>query len=356
MSGGVDSLTAAALLKQQEHDIIALHMRLLPASPDHRCDADASLQAREDLLRTLAAKLDIPLHIVELRAAFETLVIEPFVEAYQSGLTPNPCVLCNPRVKFGLLLNEARRLGADHFATGHYVRLEAPGGLHGRFRLRSGTDPTKDQSYFLYGLSQEQLACVLFPLGDCYKQEVQRWAQENGFTKLVPEESQEICFIPAGHYGDFLEARLGLVSNNQPGDIVDLQGKVIGRHQGISRYTIGQRRGLRIPSEAPYYVVAMEPEANLVIVGRADDLYRQELTATAVNWVSIDPPNHPLRCQVRIRNQHRPAVALLTPNGTTEVEVRFETPQRAVTPGQAAVFYERDVVLGGGIISRMNRN
>jgi tRNA-specific 2-thiouridylase len=352
MSGGVDSLRAAALLRHQGHDIIALHMRLLPDSPNLRWDTETSLRTRENSLRTLAARLDVPLYIVELRAAFDVLVIQPFLAAYQRGLTPNPCIVCNPRIKFGLLLNEARRFGVDRLATGHYAQLQAPDEQHPRFRLQRGRDPAKDQSYFLYGLTQDQLAAAAFPLGNVCKQEVQRWAEESGFADQVPEESQEICFIPAGHYREFLEERLGPGFNSQQGDIVDLQGTLLGRHMGITHYTIGQRRGLGLASSAPYYVVALDSETNRVVVGRAANLYRQELTATELNWLAIDPPNQPLRCQVRIRNQHQPAPAELTPKGENEVLVRFDEPQRAITPGQAAVFYDQDLVLGGGIITR----
>jgi tRNA-uridine 2-sulfurtransferase len=192
----------------------------------------------------------------------------------------------------------------------------------------------------------------VFPLGDMHKREVQRWALENGFAAHLPEESQEICFIPGGHYREFLEERLGPEFTQQHGDIVDRQGAVLGRHAGIAGYTIGQRRGLGVASTAPYYVVALEPETNRVVVGRAPDVFRRELTAIDVNWLSIDAPTQPIRCLVRIRNQHPPAPAQLLPNGEHEVLVRFDDPQRAVAPGQAAVFYDQDVVLGGGVIAR----
>jgi tRNA-uridine 2-sulfurtransferase len=352
MSGGVDSLRAATLLKHQGHDVVALHMRLLPPSPNLRWDAEAYLRTREDHLGALAAGLDVPLFIVDLREAFDALVIRPFTAAYRRGQTPNPCMLCNPRIKFGLLLEEARRLEADRLATGHYARRQAPDEHHSRFRLQRGRDLAKDQSYFLYALTQHQLAAAVFPLGDMHKREVQHWAAENDFTAHLPEESQEICFIPGGHYREFLEERLGPEGNQQHGDIVDRQDTVLGRHAGIAGYTIGQRRGLGVASTNPYYVIALEPETNRVVVGRAPDLYRRELTATNVNWLSIDAPTQPLRCLVRIRNQHPPAPAQLVPNGDDEVMVRFDDPQRAVAPGQAAVFYDQDLVLGGGVIAR----
>ena len=351
MSGGVDSLKAAALLRQQGHELIALHMRLLPDIEGLCGGSRSSLPRREDTLKNLASWLGITCHIVDLRAGFDSLVIQPFVAAYQAGLTPNPCSICNPRIKFGLLLDEARRLGAECLATGHYARLQAPADHGSRFRLQCGRDSAKDQSYFLYGLSQDQLAQAMFPLGEFYKRDVQTWAEQNlGFK--VPEESQEICFIPSGHYRDFLAQRLAIELRDQRGDIVDVQGTVLGQHQGIHGYTVGQRRGLGIASANPYYVIALEPATNRVVVGRAQDLYRAELLVGSVNWLSIPAPSEARRCRVRIRHQHRPAPAILIPEEAGQVLVRFDQPQRAVAPGQAAVFYDHDVVLGGGIIGR----
>jgi tRNA-specific 2-thiouridylase len=352
MSGGVDSLKVATLLKARGIDVLALHMRLLPESRSRRWNADAILQAREVRLQALAASLAIPLHTLDLRKEFDDLVIQPFLVAYRSGLTPNPCILCNPQIKFGLLLDEARRLGADRLATGHYVRILAPDESCGRFRLLRGRDRHKDQSYFLYGLTQEQLAGALFPLGGCLKTDVLRWAHKTGLAAQLPAESQEICFIPAGHYREFMEERLESAALSSKGEIVDLDGRVLGEHQGVFSYTIGQRRGLGIPSSAPYYVVALDPSRNQVVVGRADDLHRRELIADAVNWVSSAPPGEPIRCRVRLRNQHRPADAQVAPLEEARVTIRFDAPQRAVTPGQAAVFYDEDLVLGGGIISQ----
>jgi tRNA-uridine 2-sulfurtransferase len=351
MSGGVDSLKAATLLRAQGHEVLALYMRLLPASRSRRWDAEAVLQIREQALQELSARLAIPLHVVDLRQEFDELVIQPFLDAYRSGFTPNPCILCNPRIKFRLLLDVARQLGADRLATGHYVRLLPPQGGCTRFRLLRGRDPQKDQSYFLCALTQEQLASALFPLGDELKTEVQRWAEDAGWAAQLAEESQEICFIPAGHYREFLEDRLETRVSSPRGAIVDREGRVLGEHQGIFSYTVGQRRGLGIASSAPYYVVALDPERNRVIIGRADDLQRQELIAENVNWVSVAPPHATIRCQVRLRNQHRPAAARVIPLSRAEVQIRFDTPQRAVTPGQTAVFYDEDLVLGGGIIS-----
>jgi tRNA-specific 2-thiouridylase len=350
MSGGVDSLRTAALLKAQGNNVFGIHMRVLPASPNSRWNADAVIKLREDGLKSLASVLNIPLNFVDLRAAFEKHVISPFVEAYRKGLTPNPCVLCNPKVKFGMLLREARLLGADRLATGHYARILPPDSRSDRFRLCRAADLGKDQSYFLFALSQEQLGSALLPLGNTTKKEVLEWADEIGVASALPEESQEICFIPSGDYQEFLKGRLGLSSLSAKGPILDTEGNLLGEHKGIFAYTVGQRRGLRIASSAPYYVVGIEPATNTVRVGRVGDLDCLSVEIEGVNWVSIPPPIEPIHAKVRIRNQHEPASAWVHPNGSTEAHIRFEQPQRAVTPGQAAVFYDGEVLLGGGTI------
>lgn len=350
MSGGVDSLRTGTLLKERGEDVFGIHMRLLPVS---RCSSPCTAKAvpdSEKALSSLTSRLGIPLEIVDMREAFEQQVIQPFLEAYQQGLTPNPCVLCNPKIKFGLLLQEARLLGADRLATGHYARILPPHSGAGRFRLCRALDPAKDQSYFLYGLSQLQLRSILFPLGDISKREVQEWAVDTGLAPLLSPESQEICFIPSGSYYEFLQKRLPPSSFFEKGPIVDMEGRVLGEHKSICAYTVGQRRGLGIASTAPYYVVGIEPETNTIRVGRSDDLLRDELKADGVSWVSISPPTAPIYARVRIRNQHKPTAACITPLGASEVSIRFDEPQRAVTPGQAAVFYDDDLLLGGGTI------
>jgi tRNA-uridine 2-sulfurtransferase len=352
MSGGADSLRAAALLKAQGHEVSAIYMRSLPHSQTHLWDGDAKIRTREHNLKHVAAQLNIPLTIVDLRNAFDTLVIQPFLTGYRSGLTPNPCILCNQRVKFGLLLKEATRLGAESLATGHYVRLLTPDDTSDRFRLQRARDCRKDQSYFLYGLSQHQLAKALFPLGNALKEEVLLWTRQNVPEDRIPEESQEICFIPAGHYKDFLKERLEGNGTLTGGQILDKDGNVLGRHQGISAYTVGQRRGLGIPSTAPYYVLELDPVNQTVRVGREEHLYRREMMVAELNWVSIPPPDEPIHCQVRIRNQHQPAQALVTPGAIDRAVVCFDSPQRAISPGQAAVFYDQDLLLGGGVITR----
>ncbi|MCE5242667.1 MAG: tRNA 2-thiouridine(34) synthase MnmA [Desulfobacteraceae bacterium] len=349
MSGGVDSLCTAALLKERGYEVFGVHMRLFPLNGNCLPGQEAA-GGKDCSLAKLAARLDIPLFFVDLQADFEELVIRPFVEAYLEGLTPNPCVLCNPRIKFGRLLQEARRSGAQRLATGHYARILPPDASSPRFRLCRAADPAKDQSYFLYNLTQEQLASAVLPLGSSLKRDVKLWAEEAGFSGFIPEESQEICFIPSGSYQEFLADRAGMNRPPAAGPIVDVNGKVLGEHRGIFAYTVGQRRGLGIPSSAPYYVVALEPATNTVRIGRADDLFCREFTTTGVSWLSISRPDRPLRCHVRIRNQHRPAPACVSPLGEHDAVVRFEQPQRAVTPGQAAVFYDGDVLLGGGTI------
>jgi len=350
MSGGVDSLRTASLLVERGHDVFGIHMRLLPSSPVSGCCVDSATEDKEERLGLLASRLNIPLTIVDLQDAFEKLVIAPFIEAYRKGLTPNPCVFCNHRVKFGLLFDESCKLGAEYLSTGHYAKIIAPDERSSRFRLAKGSDQSKDQSYFLFALTQRQLASTIFPLGGMTKKEVMDWAMVTGAAALLPKESQEICFIPSGEYHEFLRMRSGLSSAALKGPILDLEGNQLGEHKGIMGYTIGQRRGLGIASSAPYYVVRIEPAANTIRVGRAGDLWRQDFEVDEVNWVSIPPPAHPIRAKVRIRNQHMPAPAMVIPIECSKVSVRFDQPQRAVTPGQAAVFYHDDLVLGGGTI------
>lgn len=350
MSGGVDSLRTIALLREEGHEVFGIHMRLLPSSQNGKWCAETFIRTQEERLHILASRLGIPLIIVDIRESFEELVIQPFLKAYREGLTPNPCVLCNPKIKFGLLSEKAREQGADRLATGHYVRLSPPDSDSERFRLYRASDLSKDQSYFLYGLTQDQLSRVLFPLGTVSKEEVVLWAETTDMNAFLTEESQEICFIPSGHYIEFLRERMEDSPFSAEGPIVDMEGRVLGRHHGIFGYTVGQRRGLGIASTAPYYVIALEPATNTVRIGRAQDLYRTEFKVNRVNWVSIPPPEEPLHVQVRIRNQHRPAPAWVTVRENGEALVRSDEPQRAVTPGQAAVFYEGDLLLGGGVI------
>ena len=350
MSGGVDSLRTAVLLKAQGCEVFGLHMRFLPLY-GHGPETVELVQSRLDALTALAVRFGVPLEVIDVTREFETEVVNPFVSAYLGGLTPNPCVLCNPRMKFGALLDHALRLGADRFATGHYARVEKAEGASGRMRLLRAKDLSRDQSYFLMGLNQRQLGLALFPLGETTKRETLDWAGNEGLGCLFPEDSQEICFIPSGNYKEFLRSRLGEIPRAD-GPIVDMSGKRLGGHGGLHLYTVGQRRGLGIASSEPYYVIGLDPSTNTVRVGRAIDLLCAEFEAATVNWVSIPPPESPIECEVRIRNLHQPARAQVIPVEGNKVLVRFEQPQRAVTPGQTAVFYAKEVVLGGGRIAK----
>ncbi len=340
VSGGVDSMMTALLLKEHGHKVLALHMILRPDDPP---------EPGQHIIR-LTDRIGIPLHLADLRQAFHQQVIKPFLTAYCMGKTPNPCVICNPRIKFSLLQEQAAELGAQMLATGHYARLFYDES-DGSFRLFRARDRGKDQSYFLYGLKQAQLARILFPLGGYLKNEVRRLAADAGITDYYREESQEICFLSNKDYRDFLEQHLGSDLPG-PGPVLDLEGRQLGEHEGIHRYTIGQRRGISIPSSAPYYVVGLEPDTNTVRVGRKSDLNRRELLVTNVNWIAASPPISKLEVQVQVRSRHREAPAILGPAGEGTI-VRFFKPQKAITPGQSAVFYSNQEVLGGGIIERV---
>jgi len=340
VSGGVDSMVTALLLKQHGHPVLALHMILRPEDPP-----EPGKQIRE-----LTARLGVALHLVDLRRAFQKQVIEPFVDAYRKGKTPNPCVVCNPRIKFSLLQKKAAELGANNLATGHYARILSDSS-NGSLRLFRGRDRAKDQSYFLYGLNQVQLARTFFPLGDYLKSEVKKLAAEAGMSGYYRPESQEICFISARDYRDFLEQHLG-PDLPGPGPVLDLEDRQLGKHEGIHRYTIGQRRGIGIPASAPYYVVGLEPDSNIVRVGCKSDLRRKELLVRNVNWISMSPPSSSFEALVQVRSRHQQAPAVIK-TGEEESVVSFLEPQEAITPGQSAVFYRDEEVLGGGIIERV---
>jgi tRNA-specific 2-thiouridylase len=335
MSGGVDSSVAAALLLDAGYDVIGVTMEVYPG-------ATAAADAQR-----VAGHLGIPFYRFSLEEAFAREVVEYFTGAYLQGLTPNPCVVCNRKIKFQALAEEARKLGAAYFATGHYVRKGYEPELD-RFTLARGKDPKKDQSYVLFGLTQEQLARSLFPLGGYEKEEVRALARQWNLPSAGKAESQEICFIPNNDYSRFLEEKRPEAV--RPGNIRDTSGRILGRHRGVAFYTIGQRRGLGIADTTPYYVVALRPEECEVIVGKAGETYREECRVTMVNWVSIPPPREPLPVTVKIRYT-APAVPAVLEPAAGEVRIRFAKPQRAVTPGQAAVFYREDLVLGGGFIT-----
>ncbi|MEI8355001.1 MAG: tRNA 2-thiouridine(34) synthase MnmA [Deltaproteobacteria bacterium] len=349
MSGGVDSSVAAALLKKQGYDVIGVTMQLWDKGNISHAGEEESRPCctLEDLFDAgrVANKLDIPFHVVNYQAEFRKLVVDGFVDEYFCGRTPNPCIRCNQNLKFGVLLDKARSLGADYLATGHYARLEQDSS--GMFQIHKGKDAGKDQSYFLFTLTQEQMSRVLFPLGSLTKQEVRRLAVEFELPVAKKGESQDICFVSNDDYVQFLESERG--EGELSGNIVDSSGKILGRHEGIYRYTIGQRKGLGIAWPHPLYVLGVDAERREVLVGHRDELCSTGLSAGDVNW-AINEPLSPLVALCKIRYRHNPVPSVITPLSSNRVEVRFQEPEKSVTPGQAVVFYDGDKVIGGGWI------
>lgn len=350
MSGGVDSSVTAALLKEQGHEVIGMTMQIwdyskFTAKNGETFGTCCSLDDVYDA-RRVAQALDIPFYVINFEKQFQQAVIDDFCDAYFAGRTPNPCVLCNQVLKFDLLLRRARELEADFLATGHYAIIAEDGA--GGHVLRKGRDKTKDQSYFLFTLTQEQMARVRFPLGDMSKDEVRGHAARFQLPVAEKAESQDICFVPDGDYVRFLEEERGAGRMN--GDIVHVSGKILGRHQGTYRYTVGQRRGLGVAWPEPLFVVAIDAAQRQVIVGEKQFLERASLVVEQCNW-HMAVPTQPLRaaCRIRYRHEEVPATISALPNG--RAEVRFDAPQKGVTPGQAAVFYDGDRVLGGGWIA-----
>ena len=345
MSGGVDSSVAAALLKQQGHAVTGMMLRLWsePGKEDSNrcCTPDAMAGARR-----VAALLDIPFYVVDAKQVFHDMVVSAFVDGYARGLTPNPCLMCNRSIRWEYLLEHALALGAEFMATGHYVRLRTD--AHGRKQVLRAVDPGKDQSYVLHVLDQARLARSLFPVGEYPKSEIRRLAAEFGLPTATRADSQDLCFLAGGDYRDFL--RRHAPELGRPGPILRRDGTQVGEHRGLADYTIGQRKGLGIASPVPLYVLDKRVGTNALIVGTADELGASELTAGPMRWVSGDAPAGPFRAEVKIRYTARQAPAEVTPLAGERVRVRFETPQRDITPGQAAVLYDGELLLGGGTI------
>ena len=360
MSGGVDSSTVAAMLRAEGHNLIGLTMQLwnqrrlagregMPEAVQGRC---CSLDDVYDA-RRVAETIGIPYYVVNHERRFEEEVVRPFVSEYLSGRTPIPCSLCNNHLKFDQLLITARQIGAERLATGHYARIEFDS-AGGRWLLKRAADPSRDQTYFLFGLTQEQLSRTLFPLGGLLKSEVREIARRHGLALADKPDSQEICFVPGGDYKKFLDAYLterGEALPDTSGELVSSSGELLATHSGIHNFTVGQRKGLGVATGSPLYVLQINGEQRQVVVGEGDQLYSGGLRARRVNWIAMEQPRSALRLGVKIRHRHEPASATVEAVGTDEAVVSFDQPQRAITPGQAAVFYDGDVVVGGGWIT-----
>jgi tRNA-uridine 2-sulfurtransferase len=365
MSGGVDSSTVAAILRAEGHTVIGLTMQLwnqrrlagregMPESVHGRC---CSLDDVYDA-RRVAQQIGIPYYVVNHEERFERDVVRPFVEEYLSGRTPIPCSLCNNHLKFDQLLIVARQIGAQCVATGHYARV-AYDQTRGRWLLKRPADLSKDQTYFLFGLTQEQLSRTLFPLGEMTKPQVRELAAKHGLAIAEKPDSQEICFVPGGDYKRFIDAYLAEHGESLPdtaGELVTTRGEVIGEHAGVHNFTVGQRKGLGVATGSPLYVIQISGASKQVTVGGDEHLYSRTLRAKRVNLISVDDLREPMQVSVKIRHRHEPAPALIEKitterSGTDEILVTFDQPQRAITPGQAAVFYDGEIVVGGGWIA-----
>ena len=345
MSGGVDSSVAAALLKEQGHDVTGMMLRLWsqPGKEESNrcCTLDSQLLARR-----VANKLDIPFYVIDAKEAFRETVVDYFLDGYSRGETPNPCLMCNRQIRWGVLREHALALGADFMASGHYVRLQHTDS--GDIQLLRGVDRGKDQSYVLHVLTQQKLAQSLFPVGDYPKSEIREIAHRFGLPTASRADSQDLCFLAGGDYRDFL--REYAPQTTQPGEIVNNEGAVLGEHQGLAFYTIGQRKGLNVSSPVPLYVLAKDSVQNKLVVGQAGELGSNGMDVGGINWVSGTAPNEPFRAEVKIRYTAKEAWAEIKPLGTDQAKITFDAPQRDITPGQAAVFYDSEICLGGGAI------
>ncbi len=341
MSGGVDSSTTAAILKEEGHDVIGVTMQLWDYGNGESgcCSADDVRDARR-----VADQIGIPHYVVNYMDVFKKYVVEDFINKYLSGKTPNPCVLCNQFMKFNFLLRRAMELGADYLATGHYAKVEHNGD---KSFLCKAVDGMKDQSYFLFALTQKELSRLIFPLGSMTKDEVRGIAKDMTLKVANKPDSQEVCFITGGDYRDFLKGHTKI--KNEKGEIVNVDGNLLGYHDGVHSFTVGQRRGLGIAKGKPLYVVKVEPESNRVTVGEEKDIFRTTLVANNIIWAD-EPPSDETQIKAKIRYRHKESDAVVNTNSDGEALVEFKNPQRAMTPGQAVVFYEGDRVLGGGWI------
>jgi len=349
MSGGVDSSVAAALLLEKGYDVIGVTMQIWPETPEEVKLTEGgccSLSAVDDA-RRVANTLGIPYYVLNFKEVFENKVINYFIDKYLKGRTPNPCIACNRHVKFEALLNKAVSMGIDYVATGHYAIIEYNEDRK-RYLLRKSVTQAKDQTYALYNLTQEQLSRVLMPIGNFSKDDVRQKAKDLGLNVASKPDSQEICFVDDNNYGRFIEENTD--KKIIPGNFVDTKGNVLGKHKGIIHYTVGQRKGLGIALGKPMYVVGLDVENNNVILGEDSEVFGRELIAYDLNFISIDNLEEPMRVKAKIRYSAKEADALIIPIEKDKVKVVFDTPQRAITPGQSVVFYENDLVVGGGII------
>lgn len=356
LSGGVDSLVTARTLKDQGHAIFGIHFftgyetRDGAGHAEDTCSLTTAVsrpgEAAADIVSHLRDQLKIPIEIFDARKAFQSLVVDYFVHTYQQGRTPNPCMVCNPSVKFGVCLALAEKMGATHLATGHYARVTQDS--KGTFHLLRGKDRKKDQSYFLARLNQQMLSRAVFPLGTFTKAETIAQSLKWGIRPVLFRESQDICFINDGTYGEFLARQSGFKS--QKGPVEDVNGQIIGEHSGLHHYTIGQRRGINIPASEPYYVIRIDAQHNRLVVGFKPDVYANSGHVKNIQWIH-EPPLQPIQVMTRIRYRHEAAASQLTPLNEHSAHICFETPQAAITPGQAAVFYDKDELLGGGWIT-----
>jgi tRNA-uridine 2-sulfurtransferase len=358
MSGGVDSSTAAFILKDAGYELVGFSMQLwdqrrsglefFEDKAGRCCSLDDLYDARE-----VAARLQMPYYVVDFQKEFEEAVVKPFVEDYQSGRTPSPCVLCNSRMKFDHLIRMAEDVRATKIATGHYARI-VKDEISGRRLLLRAHDENKDQSYFLFELAQSQLAKALFPLGELEKEQVRHIARQHNISVADKADSQEICFVPDGHYASFVEHYGGRIAQQTVlgGNIIDTKGRILGTHPGIHHYTIGQRRGLGLAHSEPLYVLEIRPEDSTIVVGERSLLGKSSCLVRRLNWISIPDLRGPLQVMAKIRSRHTAAAAVITPGEDTSVHVLFDAPQDGISPGQACVFYQGETVVGGGWICR----